>query len=370
MGIAVALALGTAAPAAADDDASGWFAPLTAPLGDDWTAGLGVNLSGAAYADRQDGDVDRDGVQAFAIFAPSVSRKFGDDWEIGIKGSILAYHDHLSGDNYGNDVFELGYFYAQTPYGRLEVGQQNGTAYSQSVTAPVVDNPAAINDANVTFFKDRNGNPFIGIFNLRTGIFTSINDAKINYIAPRLSGFQIGVSYTPNDAKGPLPFLSRDHHVPDRVTDILEGSANYTAQWDNWSVQASAGLAAGHNAAPTPGQDGVHDWGTGVEADYALDDAKLSFGAAYRVSNAYTFAIDQAFRHGDTSNVDVGAIYTKGPWMAGVEYETGYRGWRGRPCRAARMGLEPVRRLYGEQQSATDIGLAVPAFPRRCRHLL
>ncbi|HUB85801.1 MAG TPA: hypothetical protein VL971_08915, partial [Rhizomicrobium sp.] len=148
-GLIALVACRFAAPAQADD---GWFAPLSTSAGDGWTASLGVNLSAAVYATHQ--ERDRDGAQAFAVFTPSLVKDFAEGWEVGAKGSVLGYHDHLSGDNYGNDVFELAYLYAQTPYGRVEIGQANGVAYGQSVAAPVVDSPVAINDANVTFFKD------------------------------------------------------------------------------------------------------------------------------------------------------------------------------------------------------------------------
>ncbi len=310
-------------PAFADGPSDWTVAPLTTPL-DDWTASLGVNLSGAAYAAHQPAGKGRDGVQAFAVFAPSLSRSFPNGWEIGAKASLLGYHDHLSGDNYGNDIFELAYLYAQTPYGRVEIGQANGAAYSQSVGAPVVDSPAAINDANVTFFKDpATGLAFNGIFNLRTGVFLSANDAKISYIAPRIGGLQLSASYTPDQTKGVLPFASKGHHVSDRVSDIVEGNANYTGQFGNWSMQTSASFGVARDAAPTFDHGDVWDWGAGVEADYAMDDAKLSLGAAYRVSNAYTFNVRQAFQSGVTHNCDIATVYTNGPWIAGIEYETG-----------------------------------------------
>lgn len=296
----------------------------SAALGD-WTASLGMNLSGAVFTEHQDGGIDQTSMQAFAVFTPSLWRTFASGWEAGAKGSILAWHDNHSGDNYGNDVFELAYLYVQSPYGRIEVGQQNGVAYTQAVGAPVVDGPAAINDANVTFFEDpATGLAFIGIFNLRTGVFTSANQAKISYISPRLDGFQISGSFTPHQTKAILPWTMMGHHVPNRVTNIVEGNFNYTQQFGAWSVQASTSFAAAHNAAPTPGHDDVWDWGAGVETDYTLDDnSKLSLGAAYRISNAYTFSVQQAFTSGTTSNLDLGAMWTKGDWIAGVEYETG-----------------------------------------------
>jgi hypothetical protein len=64
-----------AGPAFAGGPADWTVAPLTTSLGD-WTASLGVNLSGAAYAAHQPAGKGRDGVQVFAVFAPSLSRTF------------------------------------------------------------------------------------------------------------------------------------------------------------------------------------------------------------------------------------------------------------------------------------------------------
>ncbi|MGN6515098.1 MAG: porin [Rhizomicrobium sp.] len=314
----MAAILGSAARA---DD--GTFAPTGVQLGD-WTASLGADLSAAAYAARQQGGVDPQGVQAFAVLAPSLQRTFANGWQAGVDASLLAYHDHLSGDNYGNDVFEKFYLYAQTPYGRVELGQQDGVGYSQSVAAPVVDGPPAINDANVTYFKDpASGEAFIGIFNLRTGMFISANDAKLSYLSPRLDGVEVGVSYTPNQTKAFLPFTMTGHHVADRISEIVEGVVNYNKQFEDWNVQAFTALGAAHDAARTPGHDDPWDFSIGAETDYAIDGAKLSLGAAYRVSNAYRFNVREAAKHARTGNIDLGATYTAGPWIAGMEYETG-----------------------------------------------
>lgn len=304
----------------ADDSA---LAPPSAQLGD-WTASLGADLSAAAYTARQQGGVTPEGVQAFAVLAPSLQRTFANGWEAGARASVLAYHDHLSGDNYGNDVFEKFYLYAQTPYGRLEIGQQDGVGYSQSVAAPVVDGPPAINDANVTYFKDpASGEAFIGIFNLRTGMFISANDAKLSYLSPRLGGFEAGVSYTPYQTKAFLPFTMTGHHVADRISGIVEGVLNYNNQFGAWAVQGFTALGTAHDAARTAGHDDPWDFSLGAETDYAMDDARLSLGAAYRISNAYTFNVREAARDARTSNADLGATYTAGPWIAGIEYETG-----------------------------------------------
>ena len=324
-GLLVAVAgLFAAAGVAHADDGDAWIAPLSTSLGDGWTASLGVNLSEAVYAAHQGGGKDPDGLQAFAVFAPSVVKDFAEGWEVGAKGSVLAYHDHLSGDNYGNDVFELAYLYAQTPYGRLEIGQANGIAYGQSVAAPVVDSPATINDANVTFFKDpKTGRAFNGVWNLRTGVFTSANYSKISYLTPRWDGLQLGVSYTPDQAKGFPPFVNGEPRAADHATNFVEGSANYQAQFGSWNVQTYTAIGTAHDDAPSAGHDDAWDWGIGAETDYNFDDSKLSLGTAYRVSNAYTFNVQQAAPHGTTSNIDSSVVYAAGPWIAGLEYEVG-----------------------------------------------
>lgn len=310
-----------ASPAWADD---GGLQQPSIEIGG-WTASTGVSLSGAAYAAHQDGGENPEGLQAFAVVAPNIARTFSDGWDVGVHASMLVYHDRLSGDNYGNAVFEKFYLYADTPYGRVEIGQQDGVGYSQSVAAPVVDGPPAINDANVTMFRDPSsgGAALNGIFNLRTGMFISANDAKISYISPRFAGLEFGVSYTPYRTKAFLPFTMAGHHVADRAADMVEGVVNYNGKIRDWNVQAFTALGSGHDAARTAGHDDPWDWSIGAEADTALGNAKLSLGAAYRISNAYTFDMQQAASGARTGNLDLGATYATGPWIAGIEYETG-----------------------------------------------
>jgi hypothetical protein len=286
---------------------------------------IGGEASGALYDAHQGGGIDRTGTTGSLFLEPSLETVLDNAWELGFRSTILAYHDHLSGDNYGNDVFEKAYGFLQTAYGRIEIGQQDGAAYKLVLNGPTVDDPLAINDANVTFFKDpKTGGALNGIFNLRTGVFDSANDAKISYYIPHFFDIQFGVSYTPNAAKGGLPWIDQGHAIADRPQNILEAGANYAGYFGQAIIRAYGGIAIAHNAAPTPGQDDLRDVGLGTQVDYTLGvDAKLSVGAGWRQSNAYTFDPSRPFANGDTRDWRFDATYTTGPWILGVEYDQG-----------------------------------------------
>jgi hypothetical protein len=315
------LALLLAAATQANADTLDWnLSPATANLGD-WTATLGGSVSSTGYWAEQDALSDRAGLTASALLNAQISRTFDNGWELGIHAIFLPYHDQLSGDNYGNRFFEKDYITLQLPYGRFEIGQQDGAAYTMSITGPSVDGPITIDDANVGYFRDpTTGTAFTNIFQERTGVFASANDGKLSYYTPRLYGIQLGGSYTPSETRHGLPFLGSAPQVPDRETNILEAAANYNGDIGPASLQFYSGVAIGHDDARTADHNDLLDWGTGGEIDTNAGDVKLSFGAGYRQSNAYTYDIDEAFRSGNTHSIRFSTTATKGPWIAGFEY--------------------------------------------------
>jgi hypothetical protein len=321
------LALGRA-PAMAGDlpaDLTDWnLSPVNFTLAG-FIGAIGADASGALYDAHQDGGINRAGATGSLLIEPSLETVLDNAWELGFRGAILAWHDHLSGDNYGNDVFEKAYGFLQTAYGRIEIGQQDGAAYKLVLNGPTVDDPVAINDANVTFFKDpTTGRALNGVFNLRSGVFDSANDAKISYYIPHFFDVQIGISYTPNAAKGGLPWIDQGHAVANRPDNILEAGANYAGYFGQAVIRAYAGIAVAGNAAPVAGHDDLRDMGLGLEVDYSLwGGAKLAVGGGFRQSNAYTFDPNQPFTNGHTRDWRASTTYTKGPWILGVEYDAG-----------------------------------------------
>jgi hypothetical protein len=347
--LTLACTLTLATPAAAAGLTDWTVSPASVSLGD-WTATLGGSVSATGYSANQDGGIDRTGTTASALLNAQISRTFDNGWEVALHAVFLPYHDQLSGDNYGNRFFEKDYVSVQTAYGRVEIGQQDGAAYSMSITGPKTDDPITIDDANVTYFRDpTTGEAFTNIFQVRTGVFASANDGKLSYYTPRLFGIQLGASYTPDEARHGLPFVGEAPQVPDRETNILEAAANYNGDLGAASLQFYSGLATGHDDARKPGHNGLLDWGFGGEADMDMGDVKLALGAGYRLSNAYTFDIDEAFHAGNTHAVRVSATATKGAWIAGLEYSD------------ARAGDEPGLPGLHESGYQPSVGYVVNA---------
>lgn len=292
----------------------------------DWTASLGALVGGSVFVAAVPRAGQDTQASLSALLFPHLERTLDNGWEIGLRGAVLAYHDRLSGDIYGDRTFEKAYLFAQTPYGRVELGEDDGAAYRMSMTGPYVDPQVAVDGAGTTFFRDpATGRAFIDIFRLQSAVFAGRNDAKFIYVSPRWFGIQLGASYTPYDAHGGLPFVSRGSR--DRQTNLTEAAANYTGYAGTISYGLYAGVALSHDNLstphPTPGHDGLCDWGFGGEADDSIAGVKLAFGGAYRRSNAYAFDIGDVRGSGATRSWRVSTTATTGPWIGGLEYAGG-----------------------------------------------
>jgi len=158
---------------------------------------------------------------------------------------------------------------------------------------------------------------------LRTQVGASSNYAKIVYTSPSLFGAQLALSFTPSEGKQ-LPFLNAGPHVPGRQVEFWEAALRYETDLGPVSLSAYGAVSESRAEHKLPGQEGTSDLGTGVKADYPLDeDTSLSLGGAYRQSNAYGFDVNQTWQAGTTRVGHVSAAVIRDRWMAGLEYGTG-----------------------------------------------
>jgi hypothetical protein len=290
----------------------------------DMIGSVGGQASGALFGADQSQLGSRTNATGYLQLTPQLETVLDNAWEVGFRGSVLAYHDALSGDIYGNDTIEKAYGFLQMPYGRFEIGQQDGAGTKLSFTGPDVDDDVALNEADVSFLRDPStGRALIDVFPMRTQMFASANDAKISYYIPHLTDFQVGFSWTPAAAKGGLPFIDGGAHVQNRPVNILEWAANYAGYFGNAVFRAYGAIAIAHNDAATSGHDDLRDASLGGEVDYGLNTMRLAIGGSYRRANTYVFDVDQPFTHGATNVARASATMFKGKWSAGLEYETG-----------------------------------------------
>lgn len=312
------------------------FSPALADPPDQWSVApykftafgmigtVGADASGALSDAHQSALGSSTNATGYLLLTPQLETVLDNAWELGLRSSLLAYHDALSGDIYGNDTIEKAYGFLQMPYGRIEIGQQDGAGTKLSFTGPSVDDDVALNDANVSFFRNpATGRALIDVFPMRTEMFASANDAKISYYIPHLTDFQVGFSYTPNAAKGGLPFIDGNGHAANRPINIFEAAANYAGYFGNAVFRAYGAIALAHNDAATLDHDDLRDWSLGGEVDYGLGNMRLALGGSYRHANTYVFDVEQPFTHGASDVARASAALFKGKWSTGLEYETG-----------------------------------------------
>jgi hypothetical protein len=323
--LAVALLLGGTRAASAD-----WFdwnvGPLETGIGNAQFH-LGGDASGAVYANDAPSSpgLDSAGATGSLRFFPRIERSYDSGLILGIHGSIVAWRDRLSIDRYGGQTIEKAYGAAETGLGTLELGNTDGAAYRLAVTGPKVDEKVSIDNPEITFFIDPTTHrAFDSLFTVRTEVGSSLNYAKLSYYSPRLFGIQAGASFTPSEGKDVLPFLNNGPHLADRQQNIWDMALSYSGNLGAASVGASAAISLGHDAAKTPGHEGLTEWGLGLAADYPVsDELKLSLGGAYRLSNAYAFNLNDVAGAGSTHALHGSLSASYNSWIAGFEITDG-----------------------------------------------
>ena len=174
---------------------------------------------------------------------------------------------------------------------------------------------------NISLFRDpTTGEAFDDFFQQITTVQASSNYAKISYTTPRLFGIQFGAAYTPQAVRTPLPFTGNPSDDPNQQRAIWEVAASYTGYFSGWAVGVTGGFAHGRLMNRTQGHDNLVDWAIGTQLAHTIDDAKVSFGVAYRGSNAHLLDIEDARDDSRSRMVHLSATFEKPVWLVGVEF--------------------------------------------------
>src|SRR5262245_11454451 len=267
------------------------------------------------------GGYENAGATALAIGNVRIQRTFDTGLMLGARADVLFYRDRLSTDIYDNDTVQRVYVFAQTGFGRVEIGQLDGAAYTLGLTGPLVDQQVTLENRNFSLFRDpTTGEDFGGFFRQITQVQASSNYAKINYVSPRLFGIQIGASFTPQTVRTPLPFTGNPSDDPNQQRGIWELAASYTGYFSGLAVGVTGGFAHGRLMNRTLGFDDLVDWAVGTQLAYTMGTTKIIFGGAYRGSNAHLLDIEQARDDSRSRMVQLSATLEKPVWLVGAEF--------------------------------------------------
>ena len=250
-----------------------------------------------------------DGVAAGQVFiVPQFTTDngltFGGDFEI---------EAHLGERNAGVILDEAAFF-LRGGFGELRIGRSDSPGNHMQFGAPVGFGPelnfSGISSASLPSllqFSDIHSNVGVGDDLMRgtlgsTYVANTGSDttARISYYSPRVSGFQLGLSYAPEGSNS----------SPNRE-EFFDISANYTRQFGAVNLGASAKYGVADNGV-LPG-DAPEYWGLGLSLGYG----NLTVGGSYAQSTGSALGVT------DGEAYDVGATYQAGRYGFSVQYLSG-----------------------------------------------
>lgn len=373
-GIMKKILLGTTALAAA-----GLVAP--AALAEE---GLTVGING--YYTAEVAIVDSNDQQVFGVEEDDVQVKH--EGEISINGAVTLDNGITAGvevnieaTNAAGGTIDEAYAYLEGSFGRIQVGEEASAAFLMHYSAPYfvgshgVDSPNFSNTNRVSAAMV--GTATAPYVTARTATYITLtgDTNKVTYFTPRFSGFQLGVSYTPESLTADVGGQgsvggSRAFGLLGNtgfVSDTIEVGANYTGKVGEAEVGVSAGYA--RSDSDVVGLSDPEAWSFGANvvlgaftlggAYYMSDDMKVDVGAL-------TTTEEDAY--------SVGLQYVTGPWTVGAGYfrseidttgmDIDYTNYEVGGTYALGKGVSVygVVDIYRDEYGATDLDTEAVAF--------
>jgi predicted porin len=237
-------------------------------------------------------------------------------------GAVADLEADVSGD-VNNDGVNASrtYVYLDGTWGRFELGSNQGATSTMRVDASTLAAASGGIDGSWNFFAN---NPAAAAFITRPALVTehgSIGGAgaaifdnsqdnanKITYYSPRYEGFQLGLSYQPDQTdRGQI--VSRNEQNIGQSGDIFDGGVNYQNQFGDWTVAAA--LTGQIGSAETNVTEDLAAWNVGGLVGYSGFKLAASYGD-WSDSNLASGA--------DASYWTVGGGYDYGAFGSSVTY--------------------------------------------------
>lgn len=215
-------------------------------------------------------------------------------------------------------TFSEAYAFLEGGFGRVELGATDGAAFKMHYTSPWFVPGNGVDSPNI--YNMNNGG---ASFSSSTSTFSLIaeDSNKISYFTPRLAGFQLGASFTPdagtNDPVANGFGLSATNSATEDVTEI---ALNYAGEFGGVSLGADVYYVTGESAAAAPTDD-PEEMGVGA----SLGWGGFTLGGAYKQSENITPTTQGNTIAGVTLGAEtdawtVGLAYGAGPWTVGAAY--------------------------------------------------
>ena len=244
------------------------------------------------------------------------------DAEVNFKGSTtldngisIGVNVQLEANSNPGDQIDESYMIIKGGFGEINIGSENSAQYKMHYAPSEfgiginsgdqtgwVSTTTAASGSSISeggYFRAPFGSTFIEP--LRA------NDSeKLTYYTPRIEGFQLGLSYSPNTAQDSNGGVNRDANN----TDLVMAGANFNRTFGSTNFRASLGYGTVLDEV-----DGSGDTPTSFNAGIGLGMGGFGIGASYSNYD------DHGGNDGDGMNL--GANYSSGPWGVSLSYFRG-----------------------------------------------
>lgn len=248
----------------------------------------------------------------FNAFLVAVSQNDGVGETTLDNGIMFGVNVQLEAETCGDQIDE-SYMYVEGAFGRIEIGSEDPATDAMFYGAPEIiagvglDTPS---DLFTSFGTNAVGTP-LSIVNI-TG-----DSEKVTYFTPRFAGFQLGLSYTPENCQevggtcGGTYAGLQSTNTAGQQSEVVEIAANYGGSFGGVDVNVYGGYAGGDLEVAAAGAEDQDQWGLGAQLGFA----GFTFGGSYKEDNMGTSGSNT-----DRSDYSLGLTYSTGPWTVGGAY--------------------------------------------------
>lgn len=207
----------------------------------------------------------------------------------------------------GSTTVDERYVTFSGDFGRLRVGSDDPAASVMQYQAPVGAYQIGINTP--TFAVASVGGNAVSSYPTTYADWS--NDAgNIIYYSPRMSGFQLGLSYQPDGTRAPIDNIALLPADNNGQEDVISVGANYVNSFNGVDVAAAVGYVHGSD-----------EVGTAATDDRQTITGGLVIGfSGFSVGGSILHDNHGVQDDGNELTFDVGVTYATGPWLIGFTY--------------------------------------------------
>jgi predicted porin len=245
-------------------------------------------------------------------------------------GLEVGVQVQLEAESCGDQIDE-SFIWFEGGWGRVNIGSENSAPYLMFYGAPAQITGWGVTSPNHNAVSAGANNGLLG-----NGVILPVNlsgdSEKLTYFTPRIAGFQLGVSYTPdaceasNIAGGSQSAICGSQGSgpePDNnnLGEIFEIGANYVQKFGAFNVAVSGSYGTANDETSTAFTEDPTEWHLGANVGWG----GFTVGGSYIEHNDMNSIGGASAGNAGGKGIDskdwtLGVRYATGPWGVGVSY--------------------------------------------------